>query len=57
MEISRDKKSEWIKKTVKQMEISRDEKSEWNKKTVKQMEISRQEECVEQEDSETDGNK
>ena len=57
MEISRDKKSEWNKKTVKQMEISRDKKSEWNKKTVKQMEISRQEECVEQEDSETDGNK
>ena len=39
------------------MEISRDKKSEWNKKTVKQMEISRQEESVEQEDSETDGNK
>ena len=39
------------------MGISRDKKSEWNKKTVKQMEISRQEEWVEQEDSETDGNK
>ena len=39
------------------MEISRDKKSEWNKKTVKQMEIRRQEEWVEQEDSETDGNK
>ena len=38
-----DKKSEWNKKTVKQMEISRDEKSEWIKKTVKQMEISRDE--------------
>ena len=50
-------KSEWKKKTVKQMEISRDKKSEWNKKTVKQMEICRQEEWVEQEDSETDGNK
>ena len=57
MEISRDMKSEWKKKTVKQMEISRDKKSEWNKKTVKQMEICRQEEWVEQEDSETDGNK
>ena len=57
MEISRDKISEWNKKTVKQMEISRDKKSEWNKKTVKQMEISRQEEWEEQEDSETDGNK
>ena len=39
------------------MEISRDKKCEWNKKTVKQMEISTQEEWVEQEDSETDGNK
>ena len=39
------------------MEINRDQKSERNKKTVKQMEISRQEEWVEQEDSETDGNK
>ena len=39
------------------MGISRDEKSEWNKKTVKQIEIRRQEEWVEQEDSETDGNK
>ena len=39
------------------MEISRDEKSEWIKKTVKRMEIRRQEEWVEQEDSETDGNK
>ena len=57
MEISRDKKSEWNKTTVKQMEISRDKKSEWNKKAVKQMEISTQEEWVEQEDSETDWNK
>ena len=57
MGISRDKKSEWNKKTVKQMGISRGKKSEWNKKTVKQMGISRQEEWVEQEDSETDGNK
>ena len=57
MEISRDKISEWNKKTVKQMEISRVKKSEWNKKTVKQMEIRRQEEWVEQEASETDGNK
>ena len=57
MKISRDKKSEWNKKTVKQMEKSRIKKSEWNKKTVKQMEISKQEEWVEQENSETDGNK
>ena len=57
MEISRDEKSEWNKKTVKQMEIRRDKRSEWNKKTVKQMEISKQEEWVEQEDSETDGSK
>ena len=39
------------------MGISRDKKSEWNKKTVKQIEIRRLEEWVEQEDSETDGNK
>ena len=57
MKISRDKKSEWNKKAVKQMEKSRIKKSEWNKKTVKQMEISRQEEWVGQEDSEADGNK
>ena len=57
MEISRDKKSEWNKQTEKQMEIRRDKKSECNKKTVKRMEKHRQEEWVEQEDSETDGNK
>ena len=45
------------KQTEKQMEIRRDKKSECNKKTVKRMEIHRQEEWVEQEDSETDGNK
>ena len=43
---SRDQKSRWNKKTVKQMGISRDKKSRWKKKTVKQMRISRQEEMM-----------
>ena len=54
---SRDQKSRWNKKTVKQMGISIDKKSRWKKKTVKQMEISRLEEEMEQEDSMTDANK
>ena len=54
---SRDHKSRWNKKTVKQMGISRDKKGRWKKKTVKQMEISRLEEEMEQEDSKTDANK
>ena len=54
---SRDQKSRWNKKTVKQMGISRDKKSRWKKKTVKQMEKSRLEEEMEQEDSKTDANK
>ena len=54
---SRDQKSRWNKKTVKQMGISRDKKSRWKKKTVKQMEISRLEEEMEQEDSKTGANK